>query len=244
MLNFATFLSRDISQTLVHSETEVGQVNLIPALLIKDYLIVVQDLESEVLHQPCVTHGNSILHQTDVDSSQSLVSSRSEDLLLEDDSILRRVVGIGVFNRLTTDDFLKFKSLIVSQHVDSESALSSVVRHSSLDDKGVPFLQDWQSNVLQTHIVESHGRVSALVSLFYDLDPHVIQEVLVSAVEVQIEHAVFTGHLEVVFGKKVVSALLEWQVVQSVLLGMVIKAVLHVFGLGDSCNCSEVRSSP
>jgi hypothetical protein len=41
MLNFTTLFSRDVSETLVHSEVEVRQVDLVPSLLIADYFIVV-----------------------------------------------------------------------------------------------------------------------------------------------------------------------------------------------------------
>lgn len=114
------------------------------------------------------------MHEADVNRGQSLISRGCENLLFEDNAVLGWVVVICVLNWLAPNDFLKLEGLIISEHVKSKSTFSGVVRHGSLNDEGVAFLNNRKFDILKLHIVEGNRRFGTLVSLLHDLNSHVI----------------------------------------------------------------------
>ncbi len=79
----------------------------------------------------------TILHQMDVHVGCSRFGWRYKDLFLEDDTILGWRVDIGVFDRLTTHNFMKLKVFLISVYVDLNLAFCSVVRHAAFNCQDV-----------------------------------------------------------------------------------------------------------
>jgi len=111
VLHFFIALSRAFRKSLVCSEEEVGDVDLVPALLLEDDLIVVEHFDAEVLHHILGVEISPILEQTHINAGRRVVVRRDEDFFFEDDAILLWVVLVRVLNRLAANHFSQLKGL-------------------------------------------------------------------------------------------------------------------------------------
>ena len=118
----------------------MAHVDLVPALLVDNDLVVVKDLEEVVLHQAGVSEVLAAFHQLDVDGCARVVAGRDENFFLEDYSVLGGSVLVRVLDRLAADDLGELECFLVRVDIDFERALLRVVGHVALDDEHVASL--------------------------------------------------------------------------------------------------------
>ena len=96
----------------------MGKIDLVPALLVQNDLVVVKDLEVVVLHKTGISEVDSTLQKLDVDGSRSVICRRDEDLLLKDDPVFGRHILVGIFHWLASDGFGEIEDFLVCVHID------------------------------------------------------------------------------------------------------------------------------
>jgi len=107
VFDFFSILRWAFRKSSIRPEKEVRQVDLIPAILLRDQLAVVEDLKLVILKQVSILEIGTVLAETDVHANRGVLLWLHDDLLFENDSILGWMVLIRVLERLTADDFFK-----------------------------------------------------------------------------------------------------------------------------------------
>ena len=119
MLDLCTVFARLIGQPSIAAEVEVGERDLIVAFLLMNHFAVVEHLYSEVFGLEIGRCGQLaellfVFRQSHVHGGTSVVGRRDDELLLEDDAILGRDVGVRVLERLALLDILKLEGLVIT----------------------------------------------------------------------------------------------------------------------------------
>lgn len=251
-----------VGESVVASEHEMADGDLVVACLRVDGLTVIKDIHPEVLWGHSFDLGELLagLEELDVHGCTGVVSWANGDLLLENDSILRGHISVDVLERLALHDFLKGESLLVAQGVNNELALACVVRHHTLDDEAVAARPiGLELELSQVHLVEADDVVGLreVVTIrtsstaINNLRPHVVEQVPVSwRVDLNMNNGVLVSltfwcwDIELIFPKVLIFSSLLRQILRCDLLGDKRLLLLQVVRFRYNCNLPQLTCNP
>lgn len=193
-------------ESLVHPEHKVGHVDLVPARLFMDDLIIIKNLQLELPQLTELVQRSAILHQPHIDLRHSMIHRRRKNLLLKDDSILERHISVGILDRLTPNNLSELESLCIRQHLQLNLPFSCVVGHGTFNNQQVAVLVRRQFAIVDLRRIKRDGFSPRIVRLVDDLQAEIVEQVFVGAVHSQREDQVL-GYGELVPGEEVVAAL-------------------------------------
>lgn len=156
VLDLFPVFARAIKKALVAAEQEVRQIYLTHAALSKNYFVVVENLKAEMSLLAQFFEILTVLTKTDVQVCHRGLGRRNEDFLFENDAVLRRLVGVHIFNWLTTNDFFQLEVLFIADEVELKLTFGRVVGHNTLDQQNIAFVCGRQVQVFNGSRVESH----------------------------------------------------------------------------------------
>jgi hypothetical protein len=131
----------------------------------------------------------------------------NDDLLFEDDAVLRRDVLVCVLQRLTTLDLSQIKPVLVGCQVDYQLALGSVVRHHAFDREDVSLVVGFKFQAVElAHMLRSLSLdVEWTFRFIDDFESQVLHQVRICrALQAKIDTGLLISHFELVLCENVV----------------------------------------